>query len=86
MQKKQGFSVDTKKIWNSYGQTLCKYYLDDARIIQDHWIKNEWITKYVDKSDLNYRYINKFYGLLAFEVWYRLFITKEIKSSEKLII
>ena len=28
----------------------------------------------------------KFLGLLAFEVWYRLFITNEMKSSEKLII
>ena len=39
-----------------------------------------------DKDNLDIRYINKFLGLLAFEIWYRLFITKEIKSDEKLII
>lgn len=86
LSEKQGFSVDTKKIWSSYGQTLCKYYLDNARIIQDHWINNQWVSKYIDNNELDYRHINKFYGLLAFEIWYRLFVTKEIQSSEKLII
>ena len=40
-----------------------------------------WISKYIDQNDLDVRYINKFFGLLAFEIWYRLFITKEMKSD-----
>ena len=86
LNKKQGFSVDTKKIWKSYGKKLCKYFLSDGRIIQDQWINNEWISKYIDNNVLDYRYVNKFYGLLAFEIWYRIFITKEMKSTEKLKI
>ena len=32
------------------------------------------------------RYVNKFLGLLAFEIWYRIFITKEMNDDEKLKI
>ena len=84
--QKQGFSVNTINLWKSYGKKLCKFYLDESRLVQDDWINNEWIIKYIDKDNLDIRYINKFLGLLAFEIWYRLFITKEIKSDEKLII
>jgi asparagine synthase (glutamine-hydrolysing) len=84
--QKQGFSVDTLNLWKSYGKKLCKFYLDESRLVQDDWINNEWIIKYIDKDNLDNRYVNKFLGLLAFEIWYRLFITKEIKSDEKLMI
>ena len=42
------------------------------------------IEKYIDHSDLDVKYVNKFLGLLACEVWYRLFITKEIDSNDTL--
>lgn len=77
---KQGFSIDTKNLWNVRAKKICDYYLSDARIVKDGWISNEWITKYF-KSDLDVRYINKFLGLLAFEIWYRIFVTKEMKAS-----
>jgi asparagine synthase (glutamine-hydrolysing) len=82
--KKQGFSVDTKNLWNSYGKKICKYYLDDARIVNAGLINPEWIKKYINQDELDARIVNKFLGLLALEIWYRLFISKEIKASEKL--
>ena len=84
--QKQGFSVDTLNLWNSFGKNLCKFYLDKSRLVQDNWINNEWITKHIEKNNLDIRYVNKFLGLLAFEIWYRLFITKEMNADEKLII
>ena len=54
--------------------------------MNDGWINPDWVSKYIDKHDLEIRYINKFYGLLAFEIWYRLFVTKEMRNDEKLII
>ncbi len=33
---------------------------------------------------LDVRYINKFLGILALEIWYRLFITKEIKDDGRI--
>ena len=82
--EKKGFSVDTNNMWKNYGQKTCQYFLDDGRIIKDGWIKDDWIKNNISRSDLDVRYINKFLGLLAFEIWYRLFVTNEMKENEKL--
>jgi len=83
---KQGFSVNTINLWNSYGKEICHYYLDNARIITDKWINEIWVKKHLKRLDENpdVRYINKFLGLLAFEIWYRIFITKEMNPETKL--
>jgi len=62
------------------------YFLDESRIIRDGWINSEWVSKYISNKDLEARYVNKFLGLLAFEIWYRIFITKEMNDDEKLKI
>ena len=82
--EKLGFSVNTIKLWNSIGKELCHSYLDNARIVEDGWINKEWISSHITKSDLNVKYVNKFLGLLSLEIWYRLFITKEMNSTTKL--
>ena len=84
IKKKQGFSVNTIHLWKSHGYDLCDYYLSAARTIQDKWISKDWIQKHFRKNDLDIRYVNKFLGILALEVWYRLFVTKEMKSTTKL--
>ncbi|MBC8502547.1 MAG: asparagine synthase [Nitrosopumilus sp.] len=81
LKEKQGFSVNTLNLWKSHGQEICKCYLSDARIVKDKWVDGNWISKNIDKNDLDVRYVNKFLGLLAFEIWYRLFVTKEMKSD-----
>ena len=84
IKEKKGFSVNTKNLWKNYGQNICDYYLSDARIVKDGWISKEWINKYKSRNDLDVRYVNKFLGLLALEIWHRLFITKEINEYDKL--
>ena len=83
---KQGFSVNTINLWNSHGKKICNYYLDNARIVKDKWINEDWIKKHLKKLDEkpDVRYVNKFLGLLAFEIWYRIFVTKEMNSDVKL--
>jgi asparagine synthase (glutamine-hydrolysing) len=83
---KQGFSVNTVNLWNSHGKKICEYYLDNARIVKDKWINGNWIKKSLKKLDEkpDVRYVNKFLGLLAFEIWYRIFVTKEMSSETKL--
>ena len=81
---KLGFSINTLNLWKTYGQKICKYYLTEPRITQDKLISKDWIEKYINIIDLDVKYVNKFLGLLAFEIWYRLFITKEMKSDEQL--
>ena len=82
--QKLGFNVNTTNLWKSYGHTICKEFLEKGRIIEDGWINNEWIKQHINNPDLDVKYINKFLGLLAFEIWYRLFITNEISSEDTL--
>ena len=82
--EKLGFNVNTINLWNLHGHKLCREFLIESRIVKEGWINGEWIKKYIDQKDLNFNYVNKFMGLLAFEIWYRLFITKEMSSNEKL--
>ena len=85
---KQGFSVNTINLWNSFGKEICHHYLDNARIVKDKWINEDWIKKHLKRIDekMDVRYVNKFLGLLAFEIWYRIFITKEMSAETKLSI
>ncbi len=82
--QKLGFNVNTQNLWNSHGHDLCHEFLDKSRIVEDGWINNDWIKKYIDKSNLDIKFVNKFLGILSLEIWYRLFITKEISSELKL--
>ena len=82
--QKQGFSVNTSNLWNSYGKKIFLHYFDKSRLIEDKIINSDWIEKYISKNNLDARYINKFLGILALEIWYRLLITKEMSENEKL--
>ena len=82
--QKLGFNVNTINLWKSHGHELCKELLLDSRIVRDGWIDNDWIQKYIDSPELDIRYVNKFLGMLAFEIWYRIFVTKDLKNDEKL--
>ncbi|MBC8250042.1 MAG: asparagine synthase [Candidatus Nitrosopelagicus sp.] len=82
--QKLGFNVNTINLWKKHGQNLCKDFLLDSRVVKDGWINENWIMKYIDSSELDVKYVNKFFGLLAFEIWYRLFITKEMDSNTTL--
>jgi len=83
-QKKLGFNVNTIKLWEAKGHELCKSFFDNSRLIEDCWINEEWIMKYIDKPDLDVKYVNKFLGLLAAEIWYRIFITNEMNPNANL--
>ena len=82
--EKLGFSVNTINLWNSIGKDLCNSYLNHARIVEDGWINKEWISSHLEKPDLDVKHVNKLLGLLSLEIWYRLFITKEMNSKTKL--
>jgi len=82
--EKLGFNVNTINLWKLHGHDLCKEFLDDSRVIKDGWINDGWIQKHIDNPDLSVKYVNKFLGILAFEIWYRLFITKEMSSNTAL--
>ena len=82
--QKLGFNVNTVNLWKKFGHKLCREFLNDSRVVKDGWINNNWIQKYIDSSNLDIKYVNKFYGILAFEIWYRIFITKEMSGNSTL--
>ena len=82
--EKLGFNVNTLNLWKSFGKSLCQEYLMDSQAVRGGWINKDWISKHIRKDDLDVRYVNKFLGLLAFEVWYRLFITKDMSANTTL--
>lgn len=82
--EKLGFSVNTINLWKNHGKEICKNYLLDSRIVNDGWIQGDWIKKNLEKDALDIKHVNKFLGLLAFEIWYRQFITNEMSQNEKL--
>jgi len=82
--EKLGFNVNTQNLWKEYGHDLCKEYFDKSRLVEDGLINNNWILKHIDNSEINIKYVNKFLGLLSCEIWYRLFITKEMNSNTTL--
>jgi asparagine synthase (glutamine-hydrolysing) len=84
--QKLGFSVNTINLWKNYGQKICKFYLSNSRIVKEGWINDDWINTYIDKKNLDVKYVNKFLGILALEIWYRIFISKEISPDEKLSV
>ena len=49
-------------------------------------INHNWVIRSFEKveNDGDIRYLNRLISILALEIWYRLFITKEISSSKKL--
>jgi asparagine synthase (glutamine-hydrolysing) len=82
--QKLGFSVNTINLWTSYGYNICKDFLLDAEISKEGWINSDWINLHLSKELDNIKYINKFLGLLALEIWFRLFVTKSLKSNSLL--
>ena len=84
-QSKLGFSVNTENLWRSQGYKLCKKYLDNSSIAKEEWVNPLWIKNNL-KKDLEIKYINKFLGLLALEIWYRIFVTREMNPETKLIV
>lgn len=85
-QNKSGFVVDTVKLWKNYGRIVFEELMDKSRIVTDGLINKEWIDKTLHSEfRLNSpRYINKLLGILALEIWYRIFVINDMKWSERL--
>ena len=69
--QKLGFSVNTENLWKTHGLEMAKEYLVDGKIIQDGWIKKDWVQSNLNDQNIDIRHINKLLGLLSFEIWYR---------------
>lgn len=85
---KRGFSPDILFDWKKNGRKICNSYImqKDSYIFQQKLINFDWVCDAVEKieNDGDIRYLNRIISILALEIWYRIFVLKEMKPSKKL--
>jgi len=85
---KIGFSPAILYDWEEFGKNICsKYLMDkDSYVFQQKLINYDWVLHAIEKieNDADIRYLNRLISILALEIWYRIFISKELNSSKKL--
>ncbi len=83
---KKGFSVNTLTLWKKSAKEIVGRYVNsESEVVKAGIISSEWVSKTwsrLDEPDV--RYINKMLGILALEIWWRLFVSRTIKPAEKL--
>jgi asparagine synthase (glutamine-hydrolysing) len=56
--------------------------LSDSVLVREGILPSKWINNHINTDDV--RYVNKHLGIIALEVYYRLFVTKDLLKDEKL--
>ena len=84
--QKLGFGFDLTKFWFRIGKEIVTSNLDKGRIFEDKIINREWYIKSLVRISENKdpRYISKMLQLLSLEIWYKLFVTFEIRANSSL--
>lgn len=85
---KIGFGMDRFEMWDENKARITSM-LDKPRCVELDLIAKEWLKSAFDKTkseteETKLRYITRLFAILALEVWLRLFITKEMKATDKL--
>lgn len=86
--RKIGFGMDRVEMWHKTRDSVTSLF-EEARCVDLELIDREWLKQAVKKAnsgtdEKSLRYITRLFMILALEVWLRLFVTKEMKASEKL--
>lgn len=84
---KKGFTPDLITFWNNHGKGLVtQFLLDGSRVIAGGLISKKWVQHALETVDGRYdvRYINRLLHIVGLEVWYRLFVSKDMNASTTL--
>ncbi|MGC1709891.1 MAG: asparagine synthase C-terminal domain-containing protein [Nitrosotalea sp.] len=88
IEEKRGFSPDLLLDWNSHGRKVCESYImeKDSCIFKKKLINYNWVLRAFERieDDGDVRYLNRLISILALEIWYRIFISKDMNSQMKL--
>lgn len=88
IEEKRGFSPGLFLDWKKHGKQICQTYLleKNSHIFKKKLINFNWVLRAFERveNDGDIRYLNRLISILALEIWYRIFITKEMNSSKKL--
>ena len=86
--QKRGFSPELWFDWKKNGKKIFEKYIfsKESEVVKKKLINEKWITsafEYVE-NDGSILYLNRLTSILALEIWYRTFISKEMNVDEKL--
>ena len=85
---KKGFAINLVSLWNRNGREIVARYANaDSEVVHAGLVSPAWISRTVSRmrnEGPDPRYVNKMLGILALEVWYRLFVSKTMKGRQKL--
>lgn len=86
---KKGFSTNLEELWNKNSKEIIfKYVNKNSEIVKEKIIDFEWLKKTTERLNNSVRhevrYINKLMSLLSLEIWYKIFISKTMKQTEKI--
>ena len=88
IEEKRGFSPSILFDWKKHGREICNQYIlkKDSYIFQKKIINYNWVLRSYEKveNDGDIRYLNRLVSILALEIWYRIFISKEMNPKKKL--
>ncbi len=84
--EKIGFGMDLNTLWSNEGKEIVTSNLDRGRIFEEQIIDQKWYLSALSRIDQtgDPRYISKLLQLLSLEIWYKLFVTREIKDTHHL--
>ena len=84
--EKIGYGMDLNALWSKQGMEIITCNLERGRIFEEKIIDKNWyysaLSKINESGDP--RYISKLLQLLSLEIWYKLFVTRELKGTERL--
>lgn len=85
-QTKLGFSLDLKNLWTRSAKEIVTSTLDRGQIFESRIISRDFYIRSLKRIEdtFDVRYISKLLHLLSLEVWYKMFITSEIRSKDSI--
>lgn len=85
---KVGFGMNREEMWRKTRDSAIAMF-EEAQCVEMGLINKAWLNGAVEKanskmSEAKLRYITKLFSILALEVWLRLFVTREIRATDRL--
>ncbi len=88
MKEKYGFSPSLIFDWQKFGKDIFMAYAFErnANIYKNKIINRDWVIHALEliENDGNVRYLNRITSILALEIWYRIFIKKDLNPKKSL--
>ena len=86
--EKHGFSPGLLYAWKKKGRDICQEYImkKNSYIFKKKLIDHNWVLGAYEavETDGNTRYLTRLISLITLEIWYRMYMSNEIKPHHKL--